>query len=538
MRIAIGGFMHESNTFAALPADLGRFREGSLTYGQAVVSTWREAHHEVGGFIVAGERLGVELAPVAMALATPAGPVTDDFFEHLCDTLVTGCKLARPEGVLLALHGAMVTPRFPAADAEVLRRVREAIGPEIPLAATLDFHGNITPGMGDSADILIGYQTYPHIDQRARGELAMELLVRAVRKEIRPVTYVAKPRMLLNLLGQETDREPMRGLMAEARAAEKRPGMLSVSLMAGFPYADVPEIGASAIAVADGNKSLAAAVADELAAAMWNVREQLNVPCPTPVEAVLRANASGHTPVLLIDLGDNIGGGSAGDSTVLLAELLRQQSKGFIVALYAPDAVVAAKAAGIDATLELTVGGAVDRMHGDPVQVRGKVKSLHLGKWTETQARHGGWRENDQGHTAVFDLGDRNTLVLTSLRMPPFSLGQLTSLGLDPKSARIIVVKAAVAYKAAYGPIAGEIIPVDTPGLTAINPARFAYHHICRPRCIRWTSCPFVAERGPSVYAGLLHSSAAARPSACSRQAPCRPWRLRPSSLHPRSAPC
>jgi microcystin degradation protein MlrC len=490
MRIAIGGFLHESNTFAPLPADLSRFREGSLTYGQAMVPVWRDAHHEVGGFIAAADRFEFDLVPIAMATATPSGPVTDEFFEHMCDVLVTGCRMANPEGVLIALHGAMVTPRFPAADAEVLRRLRAGIGPDIPLAATLDFHGNVSPAMAESANILIGYQTYPHIDQRQRGLLAAELLTRAVGKEVRPVCYVAKPPMLLNLLGQDTAREPMMGLMAQARAAERQPGVLAVSLMAGFPYADVPDMGASVIVVAAGNKTQAASVANELAAAMWAVREQLYVPCPTPVEAVIRARASGYTPVLLIDLGDNIGGGSAGDGTVLLAELLRQRAKGFIVVLYAPHAVNVAKTIGVGGMLEIAVGGTVDRIHGDPVKVRGMVKSLHDGRWIESEARHGGRRENDQGHTAVLDLGDGDTLVLNSLRTPPFSLGQLTSLGIDPKQAQVIVVKAAVAYKAAYAPIAGEIIPVDTPGLTAINPAHFTYTRIRRPLF------PLDAEKG------------------------------------------
>jgi microcystin degradation protein MlrC len=455
-----------------------------------MVPVWREAHHEVGGFIGAADQCGFDIVPIAMAAATPSGPVTDEFFEHMCDVLVTGCRMANPDGILIALHGAMVSPRFPAADSEVLHRLRAGIGPDVPIAATLDFHGNVSPALADSANILIGYQTYPHIDQRQRGLQAAELLTRAIRKEVRPVCRIAKPPMLLNLLGQDTAREPMLGLMAQARLAEKRPGVLSVSLMAGFPYADVPDMGASVIVVADGSKTQAVSVADELAAAMWAVREQLYVPCPIPVEAVIRATASGLTPVWLIDLGDNIGGGSAGDGTVLLAELLRQRAKGFIVVLYAPHAVTAAKILGVGGTLETIVGGAVDRLHGDPVKVRGMVKSIHVGKWIESEARHGGRRENDQGHTAILDLGEGNTLVLNSLRTPPFSLGQLTSLGIDPKLARVIVVKAAVAYKAAYAPIAGEIIPVDTPGLTAINPAHFTYTRIRRPLF------PLDAEKG------------------------------------------
>lgn len=487
MRIAVGGFMHESNTFAPLPADLNRFREGSLTYGDAVIPVWQDAHHEVGGFIEGAAKFGYELVPIAMAWATPAGPVADEFFDHFTAALVTGCKLARADGVLLALHGAMVTPKHPDADAETLRRVRAALGPKVPLAVSLDFHGNVSPQMAETANVLVGYQTYPHIDQRQRGLIAAEILTRAVKGEVRPVSHVAKPPMLLNLLGQDTAREPMASLMQQARAAEKLPGVLSVSLMAGFPYADVPEMGASVIVVTDNNRGAAKNVAEELAGAMWAVREQLNVVSPRPEEAVRKAIACTKLPALLIDLGDNIGGGSAGDGTVLLAELLKQHATGFVVPMFAPAAVEQAKAAGVGGTVEVTVGGSTGvggwtgALHGPPVRVRGTVRSLHDGKWLEAEARHGGRRQNDQGHTAVLDLADGNLLVLNTLRTPPFSLGQLTSLGIDPKAARAIVVKAAVAYKAAYAPIGGTIIEVDTPGLTAINAARFEYKRIKRP---------------------------------------------------------
>ncbi|VTT99753.1 Uncharacterized protein OS=Singulisphaera acidiphila (strain ATCC BAA-1392 / DSM 18658 / VKM B-2454 / MOB10) GN=Sinac_5999 PE=4 SV=1: DUF1485: MlrC_C [Gemmataceae bacterium] len=481
MRIAIGGFMHESNTFAPLPADRERFLEGSLTYGSAMVPTWKDAHHEVGGFIGAAGKFGFEAVPLGMAWATPSGPVTDEFFEHFCDALTTGVRIAKADGVLVALHGAMVTPKYPAADTEIVRRLRGAAGPGKPLAVTLDYHANVCPDLAKYADIVVGYQTYPHVDQRQRGLVAAELLTRAVKKEIAPLTVVAALPLFINLLGQDTSRPPMSELMAKARDAEKRAGVLSVSMMAGFPYADVPDAGATVIAVGDGKREQAQAVADDLAAAMWAVREQLNVPSPDPAAAVTQAIASTNTPVLLIDLGDNIGGGSAGDGTVLLAELLAQHAKRFVVVLHAPAAVAAAKQAGIGGAFEGLVGGAVDRLHGEPVAVKGSVRSLHDGKWVEVEPRHGGRRANDQGHTAVIDLHDGNVLVLNSLRTPPFSLGQLTSLGVDPSAAHTIVVKAAVAYRAAYGPIAGEIIPVDTPGLTAINPARFTYTRIKRP---------------------------------------------------------
>lgn len=194
-----------------------------------------------------------------------------------------------------------------------------------------------------------------------------------------------------------------------------------------------------------------------------------------------RAKAATGGPVVLVDLGDNIGGGSAGDGTVLLAEMLRQGVNSGVVVLFAPDAVRACQRTGVRSRFAGPVGGAVDRRHGDPVNVSGTITGLFDGTWVETEARHGGRRHNDQGPTAVIQLDGGLTLVLNSLQTPPFSLGQLTSLGIDLRAVQMVVVKAAVAHKAAYAPIAAEIIEVDTPGLTAVNPARFTYHHIARP---------------------------------------------------------
>jgi microcystin degradation protein MlrC len=481
MRIALGGIMHESNTFASLPADRRRFEEGSLTRGEAMLPVWREAHHEVGGFIAGADRYGYQLIPTVMAWATPSGPVDDQVLDDVVGEIAGSTRRGSADGLLLALHGAMVTPRLADADGEVLRRLQAALGPRFPVVATLDYHANVSAAMAESADALIGYQTYPHVDQRAKGLEAAGLMARAVRGEARPVTAVASPPMIVPLLGQATDREPMASLIAQARAAERRPGVLSVSVMAGFPYADVPAMGASVIAVADGNAALARSVADELGERLWEARRGFLVPCPGPEEAVAQALASDARPVVLVDLGDNVGGGSAGDGTVLLAELLRRRARDAVVVLYDPDAVGEARRVGTGGRFEREVGGKVDRLHGEPVHVRGVVRSLHAGTWEEDRPRHGGRRFNDQGETAVVALDGPVLVVLNSLRTPPFSLGQLTSLGIDPAGQAVLVVKAAVAYRAAYGPIAGRVIEADTPGLTAADPARFTYRHIRRP---------------------------------------------------------
>jgi microcystin degradation protein MlrC len=481
MRILIAGLMHESNTFASIPADRRRFAEGSLAVGEDVIPIWKDAHHEFGGFIEGAGRYRYDLVPSVMAWATPSGPVDDVILDEVVDHIVADYRRAPTDGILLALHGAMVTAKYPSADTEVLRRIREKIGPDVPLVASLDFHANCDPRMAEYANALVGYQTYPHIDQRQRGLLAGDLLARTIRGEIRPVTHIAKRPMIANILGQATDREPMKGLMNGAREAERRPGVISVSVMGGFQYADVPYMGPSVIAVADGDRDQARTTAEGLADRMWQVRHDLYVPCASPEEAVRRAKMALRGPVVLVDLGDNIGGGSAGDGTVLLAEMLRQNVISGAVVLFAPDAVRDCQRGGIRSRFARRVGDAVDRLHGDPVEVSGTIAGLFDGTWVETEARHGGRRHNDQGPTAMIRLDGGLSLILNSLQTPPFSLGQLTSLGIDPRGLQMIVVKAAVAYKAAYAPIAAEIVEVDTPGVTAVNPARFTYHHIARP---------------------------------------------------------
>ncbi len=481
MRIAIAGFMHESNTFNPLRADRAGFVEQSLVFGPGFLEEWRPAHHEVGGFIEAVTAGGHELIPMGMAWATPSGPVTDDIFDEVTDYLIRELDRQKPDGLLLALHGAMVAQSHHDADGEILARLRQALGPELPIVVTLDLHGNISERLIQNCTAAIAYRTCPHVDQRQRGRQAADLLERVLRKEVRPCQALAKPPVIVNIMTHDTSEEPLRSFLAEARALEQQPGILAVSLLPGFPYADVPQMGPSVIVVADGNPQVARSAADLLGDHLWQARSRLAAQLPDARAAVTQALQAERFPVVLVDTGDNVGGGSAGDGTVLLAELLRQGATGSVVCLYAPEEVHQCAKAGVGQQVSLTVGGKVDRLHGDPVPVTGRVRLLHDGTYVEPEIRHGGKRVNHMGLSAVVELPDENLLVLNSLRHPPFSLGQLTCLGIDPQRQRFLVVKAAIAYKAAYGPIAGTIIPVDTPGLTAVNPQRFPYQHIRRP---------------------------------------------------------
>ncbi len=481
MRIAVAGLMHESNTFNPTLTDRAAFAAQSLTFGPALLDEWREAHHEVGGFLAGVAEGGDEAVPLVMAWATPAGPVTDAVLDEITGAIIDDLRRERPDGLLLALHGAMVGQSHLDADGEVLARLRQAVGPDLPIVVTLDLHGNLSQRLIDSCDATVAYRTCPHVDQRECGVRAAALLRAMLREGVRPRQALAKPPLIMNIMHHDTSCEPLRSFMEEARALERQPGVLRVNLLPGFAYSDVPQMGPSVVVVTDGDGELARREADRLAGRLWDARERFVAALPDVATAVAQALRAERLPVVLVETGDNVGGGSAGDSTVVLAELLRQGATDGVVCLYAPDEVRQCTAAGVGAEVHLHVGGKVDPLHGDPVDVAGRVRVLHDGTYVEHEVRHGGKRTNYMGLTALVEVAGRNLLVLNSLRHPPFSLGQLTCLGIVPQRQRILVVKAAIAYKAAYAPIAGTVIAVDTPGLTAVNPERFAYRHIRRP---------------------------------------------------------
>jgi microcystin degradation protein MlrC len=481
MRIAIAGLMHESNTFNPLRTDGTAFEAQSVTFGAALLAEWRDAHHEVGGFIEAADVEGFEAVPLVMAWATPSGPITDAVLGEITKHIINGVCSEKPDGLLLALHGAMVAESHADADGEVLRRLRAALGPDFPVAVTLDLHGNLSQRLIGNCQIAVAYRTCPHVDQRECGRRAARLLVRTLYGEVRPRMALAKPPLIVNIMAHDTSAEPLRSFMERARALEQQPGILAVSLLPGFAYADVEQMGPSVVVVTDNEPQMAQTEADRLGAALWEARQQFVHDLPDAPRAVALALQSVRRPVALVDTGDNVGGGSAADGTVVLSELLRQGATESVVCLFAPEEVKQCAAAGVGAVVALTVGGSVDRVHGEPVAVQGRVRVLHDGAYVEPQPRHGGRRMHNMGLTALVELPGRNVLVLNSQRHPPFSLGQLTCLGIQPELQRILVVKAAIAYKAAYAPIAGTIIEVDTPGITAVNPRRFDYKHIRRP---------------------------------------------------------
>jgi microcystin degradation protein MlrC len=474
MRVGIVAFLHESNTFATPPTGLDKFQDGLLVTGDEVRRHLEGTHHEVGGFFEGLNQGGATAVPIFAARATPSGTVTSEAFEELCEQLLEALSQAGPiDGLLVAPHGATVSEAYPDADGEWLRRVRKQVGPGLPIIGTLDAHANLSTLMVENTDALTAYRTNPHLDQRERGREAAGLMLRTLRGEIRPVQAAAFPPVVINIERQLTSEPHLRPLYELAAQIRSEPSVLSSSILLGFPYADVEEMGAACVVVADGDRALAERAVARLGGQMWEMREEFVANLVSIPEAIDQALLE-PGPVCLLDMGDNVGGGSPADATFLAQELIRRGVSS-VCCLYDPAAAAKAFSLGVGALTTFELGGHTDALHGQPILGEFRVRSLHDGEFTELQARHGGIREYHQGPTAVLEHVGGATLMVNSRRTPPFSLRQLTSCGLDPRAYRILAAKGVNAPVAAYQEVCRTLIRVNTPGCTTADVSLLRY---------------------------------------------------------------
>jgi microcystin degradation protein MlrC len=484
-RIAVGGLSAESNSLYPATTPMVEAESSRLPRAQ-----WFEriakASTVASGVIAASSKLNLEIIPVLQAQASFLGSVERSSFEATLNELVDQIKNASPrfDGAILILHGAMVVDGYPLGDAEVAKRVRQAMGKDFPIVVTQDFHANVSQELLDNSTAVITYKEDPHLDPKDRGMQAATIIARTIRGEVKPVQAIVKPPMLLNIHFHNTFAAPLKPVVdASKRLERENPKVLAASVPGGYQWGDTIAMGPSAIVVTDNDPALAKREAQKLADQLWQLRDRLVLRVPTAAEAVKAAMASDKFPVALMDTGDNIGGGSPGDSTYLLAELIKLKAQGWVVVISDREADGAAFRAGVGGAFDQAVGAKTDRMHGSPVRVRGRVKALTDGKYVETEVRHGGERYNNMGHTAVIEVEGStpdlpNILVLTPQPTSPNSIHQLLSNGVYPQRERILIVKGVTAPRAAYEPIAASIVEVNTPGATDINPAHFTYKHI------------------------------------------------------------
>ncbi len=484
LRVGIIGLLHESNTFSAKPTTFQDFEQIVLATGQDFKNRFGNGLHETSGFFQSMEANGIEAVPLLMAWATPAGAVTRDTLTRLIGMLTKELDAAgHLDGLLIAPHGAGVSEDFPDMDGHWMSLLRKRFPRPFPIIATCDPHANLTQQMVSSVDALVAYRSNPHLDQKQRGLEAGKLMARTLKGEIKPTVAAAFPPVAINIERQLTTAEPCLSMYRMADAGLRNRGVLSNSVILGFPYADVQEMGSAFVVVTNDNPRQAQELANEMAAWLIKNKQSFVGQMITVDDAVKDAIAS-PGPVGLLDMGDNVGGGSAADGTTL-AFAIEKASEGknikSFMCIFDPEAQTLARNAGVGAKLSLTMGGKSDNKHGKPFTANVTVKQVVEGKFKETKPTHGGFTDFNMGLTAIVETDNGLTIMLTSLRAFPSSLVQLTAFDLDPASFQIIVAKGVHAPVGAYAAACKKMIRVNTPGTTNADMLTFNYKYRRRP---------------------------------------------------------
>lgn len=495
--VAVGGIVHETHSFVERPTTLPDFQAHALHYGDSVLEAMAETRSTIGGMIARAAAHKWRIIPTIYGAAMPGGIVSEDVFQTMLHELLSRLAAAGPvAGVLLALHGAMVTEKQLDPEGHILEQVRHVVGSSTPIVAAFDMHANVSNAMVDCANVLLSFDTNPHVDTYERGVEAATILQLLLTNDVRPTAHYLRPPIMLPPQATGTDDLPLRVVHDRARMVEADTDVIAVSIMAGFAYADTPFTGASLVVTTNNAPKLARRYVSELATILIEQRHSGLPELVEPKDAVARALAQSGGPVILVDSADNIGGGTPGDGTDALRAMLDVGVREGTMVLTDPEAVAICWEAGENARVVLEVGGKADRYHGEPVSVTGVVQRLSDGIFEcELPNNHFAsfyGTSIQMGRTAWLRVDGVNIILIES-KTPPFDLAQLRSVGVIPEEQKIIVVKSAIAYRAAYLPIAAGVIEMDTAGLCSANLTRFPYKHISRPifpldEEVNWTS--------------------------------------------------
>ncbi|MBL8698446.1 MAG: M81 family metallopeptidase [Alphaproteobacteria bacterium] len=480
-RVVLAGISHETNSFSSVPTDRAAFEASALVEGEALRTAFAGTNTEIGGMIEGARRAGFCLVPGLFAWALPSRPMSRALFDGLLDRIARLARDSAPvDGALVVLHGAMVVDGVPDADAAVVGAIRGAIGADRPVVATFDLHANLSPALVAACDMLIGYRTNPHVDMAERGAEAVARLADLLTGRRWQRAFRKLPLVSVSQTQVSAD-EPMRSIMRERDETVAALGLAGASVAVGYPYADVPQLGMAVLAYAN-DADVAAAGADRIAQAIWSRRDDF-VPEVMPVDVAIAAAtaraASRPGPVILVDVADNIGGGTPGDGTVALAGLLAAGAREAAVVLWDPEAAERACALGAGARFVGAVGARTDRFHGDPVAIdgtvvfAGRVHYRRSGPWMTGQLAQ-------LGRVARIDV-DGIHVVVTETRILPYDTQHLEAVGLDPRRLRFIVVKAAAGWRTPFEPLMSTCFYLDTPGAHAPDLSRFPFRSRPRP---------------------------------------------------------
>lgn len=480
MRIAVGGFLHETNTFVARPTTWHDFVEAgpwpTVTRGEGILPAFEGLNLGISHVVAKARAMGHEVVPLAWGCAMPGGRVEDEAFDRMSAWLAEDLAATRPDAVYLELHGAMVTASHDDGEGELLRRVRAVVGEGVPILVSLDLHGNISPAMAGLADFASSYRTYPHVDWGAAGGRCMDWLDRVMAWGGRPARAIRQVPFLVPVTTGCTLTEPSGGLYRLLEAIEAETGV-HLSLNMGFPPADIPDVGPTVLAYGPDQAAVDDA-ADRLLGAVMAAEPGFAAHRPLPaVEAVaeaMRIAAGGAArPVVLADTQDNPGAGAPSTTTGLIGELLRQGAERAVLGIvHDPRAARLAHEAGL--------GGTVDRLGGGG---EGPGQEPAPGPWTVAALSEGRFRgtsamlraaETQMGPTALLRRGGLEVVVAT-IRQQPIHREVFTHLGVDLGSRAIVAVKSSAHFRSGYQEIAERVIVTLSPGTNPEDPVSFPF---------------------------------------------------------------
>ena len=473
MRVALLGIVHESNTFVNEPTTLNKFKESRLLFENDIILQYKNSFHELGGMIEVLEMNEIEIVPILYAEATPGGKVTKEAFEFLLHEAITKIKQQLPlDGCLVVPHGAGVCEAYDDMDGFWLSQLRATVGDTIPIIGTLDPHANVSQLMIHSTDALVAYKTNPHIDQRDAGKEAASMMVDLLFGKIKPVQFFSSLPLIISIEQQFSGKNPYNYLLQLSAEICKMDGILSASILLGFPYADVHEMGASLIVISNGDREIGNLAIKKIENYMIS-NKGLFVGTKHEIASLINKVNTIEKPVLLLDMGDNVGGGAPGNSIYLLDQLEDAGIKNTFICIYDPVCVATLMDVEIGASVEINFGESHEKVETRKRQVT-LVWKGH-GKFDEHKPRHGGQIHFDMGNIAIVKTNNQDVVMLTSLRIAPYSLVQLTAFNIDPTSFNAIVAKGVNAPIAAYADVCKNVIQMNTPGVTQADVTQLNY---------------------------------------------------------------
>jgi microcystin degradation protein MlrC len=505
-RIAIGGFLHETNTFAPTKATYDDFVHGggwpAMAQGSQILSVMRNINVGLAGFIEQAELRGWELVPTIACAASPSAHVTRDTFERVAKVMVDGIKAAGPlDAIYLDLHGAMVTEHLDDGEGEILARVRQAIGKDLPLVVSLDLHANVTPEMVEHADALIAYRTYPHIDMADTGRAAAKHLALLLGTKQHFAKAFRQLPFLIPLSWQCTNDQPCKSIYQKLAALESET-VPTLSFAPGFPAADFRDCGPSVFAYGK-TQADADAAADKITAIIVGHENDFDGRIYTPDEGVryaMELATHAHKPIVIADTQDNPGAGGDSDTTGMLRALVRNNAtRAAIGVIYDPASAKAAHAAGVGATITLALGGKSGIPGDAPYKETFIVEKLSDGQFVASGPYYGG-RDMDMGPSACLRIGDVR-IVVGSYKAQLADQSMYRYVGIEPTEQAILVNKSSVHFRADFEPIAEKLLICAAPGAMPADTAALPWTRLRPGIRVKPNGIPFSPATAPRVKA-------------------------------------